>query len=350
MKSAKRRYFAASNSAQGFKSYYSNVFDPSEYSRIYVIKGGAGTGKSYFMKRVAEHAELCGFSVIYIHCSSDPASIDGIIIEETGIAVLDGTAPHATECSAPGAIESIIDLGAFWNTSMLAGSRRIIESMNTQKAKCFERAYGYLAAYKSVSENMKDLIAPYVKTEKIKKYISRFVPDAEGEGRERYLLTDSIGMGGRVSFDTYRECAGVYYAIKDYFETGHVLLSALYGELKKKRADIILSFDPVLSDRINAITLASNGLTFRIAADDDEDDGRVINMKRFTDAAQMQKARSDYRMANRLRSGIEELALYELERAKKYHFTLEEIYGAAMDFSAKDRFCTEFCNKIFSAC
>lgn len=350
MKIIKKKYFAASNSAEGFKSYYSNVFDPSEYSKIYVIKGGPGTGKSYFLKKAAEHAELCGFSVIYIYCSSDPNSLDGIIVEGAGIAMLDGTSPHAIECSAPGAIENIVDLGAFWNTAMLAGSRRIIEGLNRQKSRCFERAYRYLAAYKRASENMEDAIRPHIKTEKIKKYISRFIPDEEGEGRERYLLADSIGMQGRVSFDTYRQSAGIYYVIKDHFEAGHVLLSALYGELKKKRADMTISFDPVLSDRINAITLTSSGLTFRIGADETEDAGRVINMKRFVDAGDMQEARSDYRMANRLRSGIEELALHELEKAKKYHFTLEEIYGGAMDFSAKDRFCTEFCNKIFSAC
>ena len=130
--STKKKYFAASNSAQGFKNYYDNVFDVKKYSKIYIIKGGPGTGKSYFMKNVAEYAEELGFSVTYIYCSSDPNSLDGIIIEELKIAILDGTAPHACEASLPGAAENIVNLGEFWNTSVLSGSRKIIENLNSQ--------------------------------------------------------------------------------------------------------------------------------------------------------------------------------------------------------------------------
>ena len=34
------------------------------------------------------------------------------------------------------------------------------------------------------------------------------------------------------------------------------------------------------------------------------------------------------------------------EKIKKYHFRIEDIYGAAMDFDAQEQFTYEFCNKI----
>ena len=40
------KYFAAVNSYRGFESYYQDMFGAAE--RSYIIKGGPGTGKSYF--------------------------------------------------------------------------------------------------------------------------------------------------------------------------------------------------------------------------------------------------------------------------------------------------------------
>ena len=47
-----RQCFAASNSCEGFKSYYGEIFAGPGIERLYVIKGGPGTGKSHFMRTV----------------------------------------------------------------------------------------------------------------------------------------------------------------------------------------------------------------------------------------------------------------------------------------------------------
>ena len=118
------KYFVASNSSDGFCSYYGNAFDIKKFSKIYAIKGGSGTGKAYFMKRIAQDACEKGYSVRYIYCSSDPSSLDGIIIDELKIAVLDGTAPHIYEPSVVGAVDNIVNLGSFLDENMLSKSRR----------------------------------------------------------------------------------------------------------------------------------------------------------------------------------------------------------------------------------
>ena len=40
------KYFAAANTYKGFISYFDTVFDPEKVSRLYVLKGGPGTGKT----------------------------------------------------------------------------------------------------------------------------------------------------------------------------------------------------------------------------------------------------------------------------------------------------------------
>ena len=113
------RYFAASNSSDGFKSCFSEIFEGADL--LYVIKGGPGTGKSWFMKKCALEAERKGVEVEYYYCSSDPASLDGVLMKhgERTVGIIDGTPPHAWEPVHPGVTEELVNLGAFWNAEML---------------------------------------------------------------------------------------------------------------------------------------------------------------------------------------------------------------------------------------
>ena len=81
------KYFIASNSSEGFCSYYGKTFDVDNFSGIYIIKGGPGTGKAYFMREAARAAEERGFEVRYIYCSSDAHSLDAIIVKDLKIAI-----------------------------------------------------------------------------------------------------------------------------------------------------------------------------------------------------------------------------------------------------------------------
>ena len=341
------RYFIASNSSEGFCSYYDDAFEQSKFTKIYVIKGGSGTGKAFFMKEVARAAEARGFSVRYIYCSSDASSLDGIIIKEPKIAVLDGTAPHVVEPRLIGACESIVNLGAFLNEELLSKSREVIESINLEKKRGFERAYRSLRSYRALSENAEDLVKPCLKFEKVRKYASKFAENLTGEsGAEEHLLTRSIGMRGLSSFDTYFENATVYYEVNDYFESAHIMMREIYSVLKQKNIDLKISNNPIISSRLDALCAVSSGLTFEIG-NGMVDGARTVNMKRFVDTERIGKIRQEYRFVIRARDEVLELALAEFEKIKKYHFILEEIYGSAMDFSAKEQYTHEFCDKIF---
>lgn len=342
----KEKYFAASNSSNGFCSYYDGVFNIKRLSRVYVIKGGSGTGKSFFMKEVANCAEQKGYSVRYIYCSSDASSLDGIIINELNVAVLDGTAPHIYEPKIIGAAEMIVNFGDFLNENLLLGCRKDIECIYTKKQNGFAKAYRFLRAYGEISENIFSLIFPAINREKLSKFISRFVNNIEnGDGKEENLLVRSIGMSGLSSFDTYFERAKIYYAVNDYFETAHIFMTELYSSLKEKRANMQISNNPIISARIDSLCVENNGLTFEIT--NDHANARTINMKRFVDNGYISNIKAEYRALARIRDGILHLALDEFKRIKEFHFTLEEIYGAAMDFRAKEEFTREFCNKIF---
>lgn len=137
----KKEFFAAMNSYGGFVSHYKSSF---AQERRYIIKGGPGCGKSTLMRRIAAEAERRGCSVEYYDCSSDPDSLDGIVLPSLGIAMFDGTAPHEEAASAPGWRDNLIDLGAFWDTELLRTHQDEIIALSEHKSAAYHKAYRYL--------------------------------------------------------------------------------------------------------------------------------------------------------------------------------------------------------------
>lgn len=89
--SAVHRFFGAATK-DGPVDYIDNL--TADVAKRYFIKGRPGTGKSTFLKKLAERAVGNGFRVEIYHCSFDPNSLDLVIIRELDFCVFDSTAPH----------------------------------------------------------------------------------------------------------------------------------------------------------------------------------------------------------------------------------------------------------------
>ena len=152
-----KHYFAAANTSAGFVSFFDAIFDPKQLKKIYILKGGPGVGKSTLMKNAALAAQKNGFHPIFYHCSSDPKSLDGLLIPETGKAVLDGTAPHTVDPRYAGAKEEIVPLGEAWNIPLLEKEAAHICEISDAKSGHYRAAYRLLAAAKNAEEEMRDI-------------------------------------------------------------------------------------------------------------------------------------------------------------------------------------------------
>ena len=86
-------FFLGANSEEGFSSLYEQLLG-GRFDDLLILKGGAGSGKSTFMRRVGAAVERTGERVVYINCSGDPDSLDGAIFLDRRAAIVDGTAPH----------------------------------------------------------------------------------------------------------------------------------------------------------------------------------------------------------------------------------------------------------------
>jgi len=336
------KYFCAANTGDGFLSYYGELISSSE--RVFIIKGGPGTGKSRFLREVANRAENNGESVTYYYCSSDPSSLDAIFIGKKTL-LLDGTAPHAVETAIPGARDDIIDLGAFWDSAVLIGERKRIKYLAGRKSSCFKRAYMYLAAAKQASLALGTLTEPAVLQSKLKAAAKRAlkgVYDGE-EYAEHTVVQNSYGMRGNVRFDTLGRSAGMKYAVTDHLDTAHLFLGAILDVAKEKRLTVTVSRDPLIPERADAVYIESADLLFTVGSEGD----KTVNMKRFLDETELRAARQELKYAVNLKKSCIECALTSLSKASEYHFALEKIYGEAMDFSAKEEFTDNFISEMF---
>lgn len=85
------RFFGAAT-VNGNVNYIPEV--TRDIPKRYFIKGRPGTGKSTFLKKIAQAAVSRGFRTEIYHCSLDPDSLDLVAVRELGFCLFDSTAPH----------------------------------------------------------------------------------------------------------------------------------------------------------------------------------------------------------------------------------------------------------------
>lgn len=148
-----RHMYPGGNTPVGFFSYYPYIIDRTEAKRIFILKGGPGTGKSTLMRKVGLEFAKQGFNIEFMHCSSDNNSLDGVVIPQLSVAMIDGTSPHMVDPVYPGAVDEIINLGQFWNTAGFSESREEILNINHKIKGYYATAYRYLSAAASLKED-----------------------------------------------------------------------------------------------------------------------------------------------------------------------------------------------------
>lgn len=142
MEAAEKHYFVCANTAEGFIDHFrSNLAD---LDRVFILKGGSGTGKSTMMNRIGKAYQECDYDVEYIHCSSDADSLDGVVIPELSVAVVDGTSPHVVEPVLPGAIEDYVNLGLALDRKKLLPHKDQMLAIKKEIRTQYDKVYDYL--------------------------------------------------------------------------------------------------------------------------------------------------------------------------------------------------------------
>ena len=207
--------FVCANTAQGFVDYFSSNLEGLD--RVFILKGGSGTGKSTMMKKIGEAYQDCDYPVEYLHCSSDPHSLDGVIIPDLSAAVVDGTSPHVVEPVLPGAIEDYVNLGLALERSKLAPHKAEMlackQAIKAQYQAVYERLAEAGTILTPLSANQppeEDLLTSELTTEIIDKILGPQVHMQTARARHRfYAALDPEGTS-YVGLSLIHDCGQRY--------------------------------------------------------------------------------------------------------------------------------------------
>ena len=197
-------FFLASNSGKGFYSLYDSF--PGEGSFLHIIKGGPGTGKSSFMRRIAKAASERGLDIELILCSGDPDSLDGLYIPDLKQAWVDGTAPHVQEPKVFGVDSDYVNLGRFFRGPLDKGSAKGASELTHDYRSLYASAYSFLAAEAAVAgafeaepldreelEHMEEIICDILDGERRR--------CKKGTGRQSKRFISAISCKGKVQLE-----------------------------------------------------------------------------------------------------------------------------------------------------
>lgn len=357
MKDYSKKYFLAANSCEGFYSHFTDNYNANDGWRAYLIKGGPGTGKSSFMKYIAVTAQKQDIPFELFICSSDPNSLDGIILPTKKIIVLDATPPHAVEPAFPAVCEEIINLGAFWDSEKIrANGKEVIEvtlknKLLHKKASAFLKAAGEL-----ILDNYKTALACTDK-EKTARFAEtlckRYLTKNEQQPSEQVRFIEGISPLGIISYSkTVTENYKQIVVISDNFgSASNIIMQTVRKNALSLGHNIITLKNPFLpSTLIDHILIPELSLAFVREGEymHFNCEARRIHARRFVNNGKLHNSIGRIKFSKKISRELLISAAEMLSRAKTVHDRLEKYYIDAMDFNSLTEFAKETTKKMFS--
>lgn len=354
-----KHYFACANSSKGFVNYFDSNL--AGLNKIYILKGGPGSGKSSLMKHVGQYFLKLGFDVEMIHCSSDPDSLDGVIVRALKIGIVDGTKPHVIEPAAPGAIEEYVNLGISWNVKQLAQYTEQILKLSEEISECYPKAYEQFGKARVVHDEWEaiyirnmDFVAANQLTEEVIKEVFDQVEEAQGGIVLHRFFGGLTPDGPRNYVMNLTENVKQRYFVKGRPGSGK---STMLRKILKKAESLKLevevyhcSFDPDSLDMIMLpqLSICIFDSTAPHEYEPSKESDRVIDMYqkaiRFgTDEENELKLAS---IKERYKTFMNQGIRY-LQKAKQLHDELEAYYVKTTDYHIVDLITEDLINRIY---
>jgi hypothetical protein len=251
-------FFAGGNTAHGFSNLYESSLQG--LTRLFVLKGGPGTGKTRIIREIGDLLAQQGYEIWLIHAASDNDSLDGVVIPELKVGIIDGTAPRVIKPELPE--EAIVHVNLEQAVDTLQLSQRCVEidSLVDQYTEEHELAYSGFAEALRIHDEWE---AIYIATmnfqaadELTQEYIQLLYGDQNFEkvSRVDHRFLGAATPKGAVDFVPNLTAGLKRYLVKGRAGSGKsTLLKKLAAEGIKRGVDVEIyhcGFDPNSLDMI----------------------------------------------------------------------------------------------------
>lgn len=333
------QYFLGANSAEGFCSFYDTLFHDPRISKVWIIKGGPGNGKSTFMRAMGETAAAKGVEQEAILCSSDPDSLDGVVIPAIGLAIVDGTAPHVVEPPTCGMGSRYIDFSSCYRPGMETARAEILTAQGKNQA-CYPKVYSCLKAAAVLQRQVEDIARSCVKQEKLDGLadgmISAELPDQGKQGSSvRWFISGVTPKGFQYRLESINALCKKLYAFSDSFGLSHRLLQRLHTEAVRRGYFCITGHSPLLPERIEQLLIPELGVGFLRTAQSMAYHGPTycqMDLDALADLGEENQTHLPFLVCTG--KALTQEAIVHLQEAKAHHDALELACRPYVDFAA----------------
>lgn len=349
-------YFPGGNTSEGFYSFYNYILSQKDAKRIICIKGGPGTGKSSLMKKIGNFFNERGYDIELHHCSSDNNSLDGVVIKNLKVAILDGTAPHVVDPKNPGAVDEVLNMGDCWREDGFAPFREEIIKHNIKISELFQSAYRFLGAAKKIYDDIEYLNDRNYDDFKVNKFVEGLVEKClpykyTNLGYERHIFEAAFTPNGKVYYikDLMKDYNDIYCLNGCSSSYRSNILKHIGNEAIKMGFYVEFLHNPLIPSEIHHILIPELSLCFVSSNEMNECslEGKQIYLESlYKDTIIMEKDRinKDKELYNSLIEG----AINNIKNAKELHDHMETYYIPNMDFKKIDLVYEKTINKILS--
>ena len=338
-------YFLGANTPRGFVSLYDGLLGLPGLRRLRILKGGPGCGKSTLMKTLAARAEAAGLRAERILCSSDPDSLDGLLLPELGLGFADGTAPHVLEPPLCGCGADYLELGRFYDAAALAPAAAALRAAKEENRRCYGPAYACLRAAAALRGALRgralEALGELPVEALVRQLLPRPLPPSPQAGGLRRVFLRGVTPQGLLNLPT--GAAGLW-AIEDAFGLGGPVVEALAARWQAAGYDVVLAMDPLQPGAPAGLLVPAAGAaccrceaafplpeTAALRLDCGELAARALGPAELARLESLRK-KSDRLLAEAVRW---------LARAKQAHDELEALYRPAVDFAGLDALTRE---------
>ena len=336
-------FFPGANTPMGFFSRFDGLLaDPRLKHRVY-IKGGPGCGKSTLMRRLAKTARQRGFDTAEGLCSSDPDSLDLLLIPRAGFAICDATAPHVCEPPLCGCDGAYCDLGRFYAPGICEHIFDI-KSIQAANKACYTPVTHALTAAQALYRQRRSLIGDAVwprLRDAAARMAVRLLERGTGAAVQKLFFT-GVTPQGCVSRFSALEQAKTVYLLRDSYHLAGVYLGRLLELAVELGQRTVVGCSPLFPDEPAQLYFPDCGIAFvrrsshftpRISGT------HVIDLDDMTDETADTRAETAHLQA--LTGQILDTAVSHLQRAKALHDELEAALHPFVDFAGINRVGTE---------
>lgn len=342
------RCFFGACTPRGFYPYTQELLRTD--GRIFFLKGGAGCGKSTFLKKLSRTAQERGLDVAEILCSSDPDSLDALVLPKLQLALADATAPHILEPTLCGGRMNYVNFGEFYDTRALRRIEREIESVQRENAACYPLVTACLRSAEALTQARQN------QTQSVKSELdeiahclirSALSPVGQRGTLHRCFLSAITPKGAILCKKSPPTLCGRVYVLHDEYGLAPHILQEICTQALALGHRCIAGYAPLQYEGAPAYLLLPQADTAFVSESELFGYDGPCFCRIDLDSTLHPQLRAELEYGRKTVASLLGRATGHLRRAKALHDRMEQMCRPFVDFSAVDALTERFCSEFF---